>query len=208
MATSQIAAPNRSGRIISAWLKETRPALKLMNVLTTATEARAIPVAAGTPSSRTRPDDWRVKRPWPAAVVPPMDALVLAMLSSPKRARKRTSKTRFLERSRTIGQPRRTVKDLVTSPPCEMELHLPTLWVVGGEAAGEGVRLSMTSATSTQRRSAADRSIASQTAWTAAPWAKSGSHGLSGQRSSRSPRWLTKLEPYPTPCPMGHQSRA
>ena len=42
---------------MSAWLNETRPALKLMKVLTTATDASAMPVAAGMPSSRTSPDD-------------------------------------------------------------------------------------------------------------------------------------------------------
>ena len=39
---------------MSAWLKAVRPVLKLMNVLTTATEASEIAVAAGIPSSRTR----------------------------------------------------------------------------------------------------------------------------------------------------------
>src|SRR5712664_2334628 len=78
-------APNNSGRAMSAWSNATMPALKLMKVLTTATEASAIPVAAGIPSSRTRPEDWRVKRPWPATALPPIElgVVVLAMLPSP-----------------------------------------------------------------------------------------------------------------------------
>jgi len=48
--------------------------------------------------------------------------------------------------------------------------------------------LPVSSVTSTQRRSAAARSIVSHTACTAAPWAKSGSQGPSGQASIRSPR--------------------
>ena len=42
---------------MSGWLKLVRPALKLMKVLTTATDASAIAVAAGIPSSRTSPED-------------------------------------------------------------------------------------------------------------------------------------------------------
>src|SRR6266571_2615076 len=57
IATSQMPAPTSSGSVISAWLNSVSPALKLMKVLTTATEASAMPVAAGMPSSRTRPDD-------------------------------------------------------------------------------------------------------------------------------------------------------
>src|SRR6516225_11053983 len=56
MATSQMSAPATSGRYMSALAKSGSPALKLMNVLTTATDASEIPVAAGIPSSRTRPD--------------------------------------------------------------------------------------------------------------------------------------------------------
>src|SRR2546428_11300958 len=58
-----MAAPRSSGSVMSTWLNSDRPALKLMNVLTTATEAREMAVAAGIPSSRTSPEDWRVKRP-------------------------------------------------------------------------------------------------------------------------------------------------
>ena len=43
-------------------MKSVSPALKLMNVLTTATEASEMPVAAGIPSSRTRPDVCRTNR--------------------------------------------------------------------------------------------------------------------------------------------------
>ncbi len=57
MPTNQIAAAASSGRYISALAKSVSPALKLMNVLTTATEASEIPVAAGMPISRTSPDD-------------------------------------------------------------------------------------------------------------------------------------------------------
>src|SRR5689334_4824061 len=72
MPTNQMPAASSSGRIMSGWLKLVRPALKLMNVLTTATDASAIAVAAGIPSSRTRPEDWRVKSPLvaPASGIP------------------------------------------------------------------------------------------------------------------------------------------
>src|SRR5581483_266498 len=53
----------------------------------------------------------------------------------------------------------------------------------------------VTSSTRTQRRSAAARSIASHTAWTRAPWSRSGSHPPSGQRESSSAAWFTKLTP-------------
>src|SRR5580700_1681080 len=56
MATSQMPAATTSGRYMSALVKSVSPALKLMNVLTTATDASEIPVAAGIPRSRTRPD--------------------------------------------------------------------------------------------------------------------------------------------------------
>src|SRR5580704_10570569 len=56
MAVSQMTAPATSGRYMSALPKSVSPALKLMNVLTTATDASEIPVAAGIPRSRTRPD--------------------------------------------------------------------------------------------------------------------------------------------------------
>src|SRR5216683_3591268 len=49
-------APATSGRYMSDLAKSVSPALKLMNVLTTATDAREMPVAAGMPRSRTRPD--------------------------------------------------------------------------------------------------------------------------------------------------------
>src|SRR5580698_9348455 len=49
-------AAANSGRYMSDLVKSVSPALKLMNVLTTATDASEIPVAAGIPSSRTRPD--------------------------------------------------------------------------------------------------------------------------------------------------------
>ena len=60
MATSQMIAPATSGRYMSALAKSVSPALKLMNVLTTATDASEMPVAAGMPSSRTRPDVCRM----------------------------------------------------------------------------------------------------------------------------------------------------
>src|ERR1700730_13776119 len=50
-----------SGRYMSDLVKSVSPALKLMNVLTTATDASEIPVAAGIPSSRTRPEVCRTK---------------------------------------------------------------------------------------------------------------------------------------------------
>src|SRR6202042_2132853 len=56
MATSQMIAAATRGRYMSALAKSVSPALKLMNVLTTATDASEMPVAAGIPSSRTRPD--------------------------------------------------------------------------------------------------------------------------------------------------------
>src|SRR6476661_8742135 len=67
MPTNQMPAARSSGRIMSGWLKLVSPALKLMNVLTTATDASAMAVAAGIPSSRTSPEDWRVKSPLVAA---------------------------------------------------------------------------------------------------------------------------------------------
>ena len=63
MATSQMIAAAISGRYMSAFWNAVSPALKLMKVLTTATEAREIPTAAGIPSSRTRPDVCRMNKP-------------------------------------------------------------------------------------------------------------------------------------------------
>src|SRR5579863_10188418 len=60
MATSQMTAAATSGRYMSDLVKSVSPALKLMNVLTTATDASEMPVAAGIPSSRTRPDVCRM----------------------------------------------------------------------------------------------------------------------------------------------------
>src|SRR6266516_4993074 len=60
MATSQITAAATSGRYMSDFGKSVSPALKLMKVLTTATDASEIPIAAGIPSSRTRPDVCRM----------------------------------------------------------------------------------------------------------------------------------------------------
>ena len=48
---------------MSDLVKSVSPALKLMNVLTTATDASEMPIAAGMPSSRTRPEAWRVNSP-------------------------------------------------------------------------------------------------------------------------------------------------
>src|SRR5271170_931925 len=60
MATSQMTAAATRGRYMSDLVKSVSPALKLMNVLTTATDASEMPVAAGIPSSRTRPDVCRM----------------------------------------------------------------------------------------------------------------------------------------------------
>src|SRR5262245_29300099 len=60
MATSQITAAATSGRYMSDLGKSVSPALKLMKVLTTATDASEMPIAAGIPSSRTRPDVCRM----------------------------------------------------------------------------------------------------------------------------------------------------
>ncbi len=60
MATSQITAAATSGRYMSDFGKSVSPALKLMKVLTTATDASEMPIAAGIPSSRTRPDVCRM----------------------------------------------------------------------------------------------------------------------------------------------------
>src|ERR1700716_2070195 len=95
---------------MSAWLKAVRPALKLMNVFTTATDASEMAVAAGMPSSRTRPDDWRVKRPEPVAARPPLiGALVLAILPLLNRAN--VLSPMQLEGSRTIGNALDSVKN-------------------------------------------------------------------------------------------------
>src|SRR5439155_6111664 len=99
-------APSSSGRVMSAWLKAVRPALKLMKVFTTATEASEIAVAAGIPSSRTRPEDCRVNSPC-AGDTPP-DIEVLAIDTPPL--------TRFLwkvplEGSRTIVEGLHAVKE-------------------------------------------------------------------------------------------------
>jgi hypothetical protein len=51
-----------------------------MNVLTTATDASEIAVAAGMPSSRTRPEDCRVNRPELVAGLLPIEAPLVAML--------------------------------------------------------------------------------------------------------------------------------
>src|SRR5437764_4263836 len=79
MPTNQMPAARSSGSTMSGWLKLVRPALKLMNVLTTATDASAMAVAAGTPSSRTSPEDWRVKSP----LVPPASGVPVVLMSSP-----------------------------------------------------------------------------------------------------------------------------
>src|SRR3984893_12400984 len=60
MATSQMTAAATSGRNQWGFVEPGSPALKLMNVLTTATDASEMPVAAGIPSSRTRPDVCRM----------------------------------------------------------------------------------------------------------------------------------------------------
>src|SRR5260370_11352158 len=60
MAISQITAATTSGRYMSAFAKSVSPALKLMKVLTTATDASEMPVAAGIPRSRTRPEVCRM----------------------------------------------------------------------------------------------------------------------------------------------------
>src|SRR5215469_3326784 len=60
MATSQMNAAANSGSNMSDFGNDVRPALKLMKVLTTATEASDMPTAAGIPSSLTRPDVWRM----------------------------------------------------------------------------------------------------------------------------------------------------
>src|SRR4249919_1090618 len=60
MATSQITAAATSGKYMSDFGKSVSPALKLMNVLTTATDASEMPIAAGIPSSRTRPEVCRM----------------------------------------------------------------------------------------------------------------------------------------------------
>ena len=60
MATSQMTAAAISGRYMSDFGKSVSPALKLMKVLTTATDASEMPIAAGIPSSRTRPDVCRM----------------------------------------------------------------------------------------------------------------------------------------------------
>src|ERR1700730_4993550 len=99
-------APRSSGRGMSAWLKAVKPALKLMNVLTTAIGAGEIAVAAGMPSSRTRPDDCRVNKPCPAAGLPEIG--VLAMFSSllgpqAHTSRLRTVNNRAEERTRPVA---------------------------------------------------------------------------------------------------------
>src|SRR6516164_10890340 len=90
MATSQMIAAATSGRYMSALAKSVSPALKLMKVLTKATEASEMPIAAGIPSSRTRPDVCRMKRrpdPEPPAVaVPAVASLATAYLQAPASA--------------------------------------------------------------------------------------------------------------------------
>src|SRR5258706_13545633 len=99
---------------MSAWLKAVRPALKLMNVLKTASDASEMAVAAGMPSSRTRLEDWRVNRPEPVAARPPLiGAPVLAIF--PLLNRLPDSPTaKPLEGSRTIGHGLDSVKDVVS----------------------------------------------------------------------------------------------
>src|SRR5579863_9077496 len=91
MATSQMIAAAISGRYMSALAKSVSPALKLMKVLTTATEASDMPMAAGIPSSRTRPDVCRMKRRpapgSPAVAVPAAESLLAtAYLQAPASA--------------------------------------------------------------------------------------------------------------------------
>src|SRR5580693_3105151 len=71
MATSQMTAAATRGRYMSDLVKSVSPALKLMNVLTTATDASEIPVAAGIPSSRTRPDVCRMNSRVDSVLVAP-----------------------------------------------------------------------------------------------------------------------------------------
>ncbi len=81
MATSQITAAATRGRYMSDLAKSVSPALKLMNVLTTATDASEMPVAAGIPSSRTRPEVCRTNRrvdSTPAPLPGPFTASLLA----------------------------------------------------------------------------------------------------------------------------------
>src|SRR5580692_7598706 len=71
MATSQMTAAATSGRYMSDLAKSVSPALKLMNVLTTATDASEMPVAAGIPNSRTRPDVCRMNSRVDSVLVAP-----------------------------------------------------------------------------------------------------------------------------------------
>ena len=75
----------------------------------------------------------------------------------------------------------------------------------GQESRSLGLRTSeVTAPILTQWPEAAEVSIASQTACTAAPSRKPGVHGVSGQPSSRSATWFANDAPYPTPWPIGH----
>src|ERR1700745_1054490 len=71
MAPSQSTAAATSGRYMSDFGKSVSPALKLMKVLTTATDASEMPIAAGIPSSRTRPDVCRMNSRVDSVLVAP-----------------------------------------------------------------------------------------------------------------------------------------
>ena len=69
---------------MSDLLKSVSPALKLMKVLTTATDASEIPTAAGMPSSRTSPEAWRVNSPPSELAAPGGRGAVIPIPSPPK----------------------------------------------------------------------------------------------------------------------------
>src|SRR5579872_1448765 len=140
MATSQMTAAATSGRYMSDLVKSVSPALKLMNVLTTATDASEMPVAAGIPSSRTRPDVCRMNSRVDSVLAAPAgtDASLLVTglppaTASPRRGTPKPGRQDALP-AQTAPQ-----ADLMVRPGQEIVNtyeHMPVLGDKGGTRAG------------------------------------------------------------------------
>src|SRR5579863_6780353 len=132
-------APAISGRYMSDLVKSVSPALKLMNVLTTATDASEIPVAAGIPSSRTRPDVCRTNSlvGWalPTLAAPAGTDASLLVTGLPPAAAS-PGRGRHSGVGRTLYQPRWLLR-LTSWSGQDKRLSIPTnIWLLLGDKAG------------------------------------------------------------------------
>src|SRR5579863_53054 len=130
MATSQITAAATSGRYMSDLVKSVRPALKLMNVLTTATDASEMPVAAGIPSSRTRPDVCRTNRRvgWAPALAASAGTDASLLVTGYLQPQHHQGKEHANRVSRMFYQPRRLLR-LTSWSGQDKSLSIPTnIW--------------------------------------------------------------------------------